>query len=320
MSKIQNNIPEHLLQQLPQLGYRPVKPEDHRVFEPYYDAMNGHYASSLSFTCLLAWSDAISTFYKSVWGGEGNLLVCLQYDGTVTQWTAIPFIGRYSRESVENAFRVLRMDMEALRMPLRVMDVSEWMVPFYQGAGEISWDIENPREWMDYIYQRADFEKSLNSSDSLYRCRYFLRKFSPETVVLTSAHKEECLDCLRAFWCPGRDCADCFACPVDAIGNVVGALDNLRADGLLVRVGGRPVGFCITTCRNGLGVYQFKHANNHIKGVNEYLLRECFDRFLTVAEEINYTEDMGDEGLRAYKSKLAPYTLSPRMTLRGTIA
>ena len=76
MSKIQNNIPEHLLQQLPQLGYRPVKPEDHRVFEPYYDAMNGHYASSLSFTCLLAWSDAISTFYKSVWGRETFLSAC----------------------------------------------------------------------------------------------------------------------------------------------------------------------------------------------------------------------------------------------------
>ena len=69
MSKIHNDIPEHLLQQLPQLGYRPVKPEDQRVFEPYYDAMNGHYASALSFPCLLAWSDAIYIFYKSVGGG-----------------------------------------------------------------------------------------------------------------------------------------------------------------------------------------------------------------------------------------------------------
>ena len=62
----------------------------------------------------------------------------------------------------------------------------------------------------------------------------------------------------------------------------------------------------------------FKHTDNHLKGINEYLLRECFTRFLSGAEEINYTADIGDEGLRAYKSKLAPYTLSPSMTLRGT--
>ena len=302
------------MKQLSQLGYRRLTQKDQRVFEPCYDKMNGHYASALSLPCLLAWSDAIRVFYKPV----GSLLCCLQYDGTIETWTALPFIGRYSKESVGNALRVLREDMEALRFPLCVADVSEWMAPFYQSVGEISWKIENPREWMDYIYQRADFEKSLNSSDSLYRRRYFLRKFSPETVVLTSAHKEECLDCLRAVWCSGRDCADCFACPVDAVSNVAGALDNLRADGLLVRVDGKPAGFCIVSCRNGLGCYLFKHADNHMKGINEHLLSECFTRFLSGAEEINFTEDIGNEGLRAYKSKLAPYTLSPRMILRGT--
>ena len=320
MAKVINNIPEELLKRLSQLGYRRLTPEDWRVFEPYYNAMNGHYASSISFPCLLAWSDAIRIFYKSVGGeSERGLLACLQYDGTIETWTALPFIGRYSKESVGNAFRVLLADMEALRFPLCVMDMSEWMAPFYLDLGGISWEIENPREWMDYIYQRTDFENSLNSSDSLYRCRYFLRRFSPETVVLTPAHKEECLDCLRTVWCPGRDCADCFAYPADAIGNVVGALDNLRADGVLVRVDGKPAGFCVVSCRNGMGCYLFKHADNHMKGINEYLLRECLTRFLSGAEEINFTEDIGNEGLRAYKSKLAPYTLSPRMTLRGRV-
>ena len=65
-----------------------------------------------------------------------------------------------------------------------------------------------------------------------------------------------------------------------------------------------------------MGVYLSKRTDNRIKGINEYLLRECFTRFLSGAEEINYTEDMGNEGLRAYKSKLAPYRLSPRITLR----
>ena len=103
---------------------------------------------------------------------------------------------------------------------------------------------------------------------------------------------------------------------MDAVSNVVGALDNLRTEGLLVRVDGKAAGFCVVLRLNGMGVYLLKHADNRMKGINEYLLRECLTRFLSGAEKINFTEDMGNEGLRAYKSKLAPYTLSPRITLR----
>lgn len=313
MAKITTILPEPLVRQLARLGYRRVTKHEQRVFDPYYDAMNDHWTSAACFLCILAWRDAIPTFYKPV----GGLLCCLQYDGTVGEWTAIPFMGRYSPESVGNAFRVLRADMEALRFPLKVMELSEWMLPFYQGLDGISWEVERPRELADYIYRRTDFENALNSSDNRYRYRYFLRRFSPETVVLTPDRREECMDFMRAAWCPGRECADCFCCPVETIGNVTDALDAVRADGVLVRVDGKPAGFCITTCRNGLGIYQFKHAYNHMKGINEYLLRECFTRFLSGAEEINFTDDMGVESLRAYKSRLAPYTLSPRIVLRG---
>ena len=314
MAKVINNISEHLLKQLSQLGYRLVKPQDQRVFDPYYDAMNGHWSSPASFLCILAWNAATPTFYKPI----GALLCCVQYESTLGEWIALPFIGRYSKESFENAFRVFRGDMETLGLPLTVMFLSEWMAPFYQSARGISWKTENRRNAMEYIYRRADFVKSMDSADSRYRYRYFLRRFSPETVVLKPEHREACMDCMKAVWCPSTECSDCYACPLEAVGDVVNALDDLRAGGLLVRVDGKPIGLCIVSCRNGLGLYMFKHTDNHLKGINEYLLRECFTRFLSGAEEINYTADIGDEGLRAYKSKLAPYTLSPSMTLRGT--
>ena len=121
MSKIHNNILEHLLQQLSQLGYRLVKPEDQRVFDPYYDKMNGHWSSPVSFLCIIAWNEAVSAFYKPI----GALLCCVQYDGTLGEWMALPFIGRYCQESFGNAFRVFRADMETLGFPLKVMFMSE---------------------------------------------------------------------------------------------------------------------------------------------------------------------------------------------------
>lgn len=306
-------IREEQLQTLEQLGYQQVKPTDQPIFSPYYDQMNGHWSSATCFLCLVAYEGTITAFYKKA----GDVLLCLEYDGTADELVAIPFIGRYTNETVSHAFQILQSDMAALGVPLVVMDIVPWMLSFYDKMG-ISWEITDLRDLRDYIYQRSDFLASMERSDDRYRYRYFLRRYEPETIVLTKEHARECIDCMEAFWCTRVDCSSChYGCPRDTVAYVMREFENLETDGLLVRVGGRPVGFCITTCRNGLGVYQHKHADNYIKGVNEYLLRECFDRFLSGAEEINYTEDMGLEHLRAYKSRLSPYTLQPKLILRA---
>lgn len=300
---------------LQELGYRPVTAEDYSVFAPYYDAMNEAWSSALSFPCIIAWSDAVPAFYKIA----GGMICCLQYDGTIQKWTAIPFIGHYSNESFSEAFSVMRSDMNTLGLQLLIVDMSEWMLPFYQGVSGIFWNVERPRKWMDYIYRREDFVGTMESADFRYRYRYFIRHFSPETVVLTSEHREECMTLMREVWCPSHECSECFACPLKAVERVVGMMDSIiltgGGGGTLVRVNGKPAGFCIVSQYNDVGLYVFKHANNRMKGINEYLLKECFTRFLSGTDEINFTEDIGNEGLRAYKCRLAPYSLSARITL-----
>lgn len=306
-------MPEESLLTLERLGYQPVKPADQMIFSPYYDRMNGHWSSATCFLCLAAYEGTITAFYKKA----GEVLLCLEYDAIAGELVAIPFIGRYTQETVSCAFQILQSDMAALDVPLVVMDIVPWMLPFYDRIG-VSWEITDLRSLRDYIYQRSDFLASMESSDNRYRYRYFVRRYAPETITLTKELWRDCIDFMEEFWCPHRDCSSChYGCPRDTVANVMRDFEHMEADGILVRVDGRPVGFCITNCRNGLGIYQFKMANNHIKGVNEYLLRECFDRFLTDAEEINYTEDMGLEHLRAYKTRLSPHTLQPRLTLRA---
>lgn len=310
MSKVLYQIPEFLSKQLERLGYRRITAAAQRIFNPYYDAMNEHWPSDISFLCKLAWDETLHTFYKPV----ADMLVCLEYDTASGVLTAVPFLGRYAPEAIADVFRVLRADVEALRVPLVIADVSPWMLPFYQGLG-VPWEVSDERALSDYIYQRGDFAASMNRPDTRYRYRYFVRRFAPETVELTRAHRAECADFMREYWCPTLDCAACYGCPMRAVDRVIGGFDSLRADGLLVRVDGKTAGFCVVSCRNGMGLYLFKHTNNRLKGINEYLLRECFTRFLGEAGEINYTEDMGIESLRTYKSKLAPYTLLPKFKL-----
>ena len=72
---------------------------------------------------------------------------------------------------------------------------------------------------------------------------------------------------------------------------VVSSFDKINAYGILVRVDGKIAGFCIVTKKMGQAVYQFKHAINRIKGINEYMLRECYERYLQGVDFINYTEE-----------------------------
>ena len=39
---------------------------------------------------------------------------------------------------------------------------------------------------------------------------------------------------------------------------------------------------------------------------------------MNISDEINYTDDMGIESLRAHKSRLSPYTLLSKLRLRET--
>ena len=108
-------------------------------------------------------------------------------------------------------------------------------------------------------------------------------------------------------WCGEKTCEECHCgCLLRVIDNLVPVFDKIRINGILVRVEGKMAGLCIVSCRNGLGVYQYKNAVNRIKGINEYLLRESFERYLQSADTINYTEDMGVENLRYYKEHMAP--------------
>lgn len=77
---------------------------------------------------------------------------------------------------------------------------------------------------------------------------FFLRRFASKTVVLTSARREECLDFMKKYRCSSMACEDCFACPLNAVGAAVGTLAELRAEGILVRVGGQLAGGCIVSC------------------------------------------------------------------------
>ncbi len=314
-TKTYYDIPEDFMNRLKERGYKKVTGEQKKEFDPYYDKMNEHWCANTSFVNLWGWSDTFPVYCK-ISNGYVYLIQFLRTDGYPV---ASPFLGCYTKDGITEAIREIKKDFEYFEYPLVFMDITPWMLPYFTETG-IDFEIEDLRELQDYIYTPEALWEGLNQSDDRYRYRYFKRRYQYETIELNSEHADECLRFMDEHWCKFEECSKCCGCLKQVIFRVVSKFDTPDEYGILVRVEGKTAGICIVSNRNGLGIYQYKNAVNQIKGINEYLLRECFERYLQNVDVINYTEDMGIENLRYYKehltshySLLSKYTLSEKV-------
>ena len=301
-NKHYNEMPGELCSGLASLGYRLVRPEDQALFDPFYDRMNGTWTSSSCFPNFPGWMESEVIYMKQA----GDFMIVLAYLKMDDSLVLGPFLGKHTAEDINRLISLVKKDFDVLERKLTFMYITGWMLPFYD-SGLIDFTKENHRDHMEYLFTPEEFKAGMDASDDRYRYRYFKRKYDYEVFDITPEYRKEIYEFMDYRWCLNTGCGVCaFGCLKKVIDNIVKNFDILRVNGILVRVNGSTAGFCIVSHRNGLGVYQYKNTINKYKGINEYLLRECFERFLSDVKVINYTEDLGNENLRYYKSHMAP--------------
>lgn len=311
-TKIYHKMPHEMEKLFAGQGYCELTVENQGLFDTYYDIMNDHWSANTCFLNMYSWKESYPTYFKVT----KELIIVITYLNTEGYPVAVPFVGHYTNENVSECLAVLKEDFAVFNSPLVIMDVVPWMLPYYEASGT-AFDIEDNRDYMDYTFTPEQFLAGREAQDDRYRYNYFKRKFAYETEEITPAHRDEIRQFMEDEWCADKSCEECHCgCLKKVVDNLIPVFDKIRIDGIIVRVDGKIAGICIVSCRNGLGVYQYKNAVNRMKGINEYLLRESFDRFFQSVRTINYTEDMGVENLRYYKEHMAPaYTLLSKLTL-----
>ena len=298
---------------LEKLGFKYLGIEDEAIFERYYKAMEKPWASSIAFSGMIAWNHSIRTYYKEM----EHFLVCIAWDVSRDSWVCLPFFGMYEQESINQTFTKVKAFFELLQVPLIITDISEWMKPYYQAIPDTDWKIINDRGLCDYIYKADDFKAAMDGQKVRYDYRYFIRKYEPTLEIMSEEHREDCIQFLQQVWCAEHSCEECsYGCLKETAKGMFDSLQLKEANGIVVKKDGKIIAYCFVTYGMGQGIYLFKKTERGYRGINEYLHRECYERFLQEADIINYTEDMDLEGLRKYKEKLAPYYLEPRYELQ----
>lgn len=293
-------------------GYSPIQIQDRQLFSSYFKKMNGAWASSISFTSILAWNHSIEIYSRVI----GEYLSCIAEDKTEKRWVFLPPIGRYAKESIGDCIGSMRETARELEIPFIITDVSEWMLEYLMDAGEVRLEASYEENLSDYIYTMEDFRNSMDSQKTRYNYRYFIRNYNP-IVVDVDLCLEEIISRLEETWCTFHDCSYCsYGCLLDTARNIIGCTKEAGAHGIAVLVDGKMEGYCIVSKEKDQLFFHFKKCFGKFRGLDEFLHSKCIELFAGNAAYVNYTEDMGIEGLRYYKRRLARYTLMHKYELR----
>jgi hypothetical protein len=298
---------------------RPLELGDAETLRPFFAAQR-YPLAAYSLLSVMAWRRADEL--EVSWAIAGDSLV-IGAEGTPGRYLALPIGAR--------APSVLELRDLAVRLGFS----EYWYVPgdllAALPAAELDAEFvarERP-EWGEYVF-RAEALAELKGR-RLAAKRNLVRQFEKTHVEtgraavgpIRPSDVGECTAFLDA-WCAERGCAEADRQPLEcerrAAEAALAEMHALGAEGVVARVDGRVAGFGIGyRVTAGLAALHFEKAFASIKGLYQYLDRECARRlFQGRYELVSKESDMGLPGLaqakRSYDplSKTAVFALSLR--------
>ncbi|MDR2634093.1 MAG: phosphatidylglycerol lysyltransferase domain-containing protein [Treponema sp.] len=195
---------------------------------------------------------------------------------------------------------------------LRVFAVEDRFLKEYKAINGYDIQVEYKEKNSAYVYRTKDLLE-LSGSINYYkrkRLKNFLDNPSVSLHPLTKANVHLCLE-IEKQWCKAQDCEYCESfcgCEKKALGIMVSLFDERVQKGLLCYYEGIPAGYII--CEKGNTEVAFLYfGKGIIPGLFVYLIYTMFSRYITDAEYMDINDDMGNSGLRQFKSHLSAHEL-----------
>lgn len=198
-----------------------------------------------------------------------------------------------------------------------------WFVPEAYieryGEEELSryFSIVPHEDYDDYVFSTADLASLKGNKYSKKRnlINQFEREFVAEGRVQVEAMgpevKDECLEFLE-LWCAERDGCDGavnsdLACEKQAAITTIENLEQMELKGILVRLDGAVSAFGISApLTRDMATLQYEKAFSNVKGLYQYLDRECARRLFDGFRYINKESHMGMPGIARSKRSYHP--------------
>jgi hypothetical protein len=293
------------------MNFQPIEIEDYGTLRPFFENQPYRH-SNYSLFSIVVWSN--QAFRTSYALREGSVLFLNE---SVLNSADRHLFLPVSPVKKPRPAQLCALAMEAGITQYRFVP-DEYMLYHDRGEIETLFTITEQPEYEDYIYLAEDLARLRGNrfAGKRNQIHQFVREYvktDRATVEkMTPDHRGDCLRFLEK-WCEIRDCdADQnydLSCERKAAVLALQSIHRLDVEGIVIRVDGVVSAFAIASrLRDDIGVLNFEKAFPDIKGLYQFLDRECARNLLSVYRYINKESDMGVSNLAQMKKSYHPVT------------
>jgi hypothetical protein len=295
-------------------SFEPLRLETKTLYDEYIRLLPGALPSPLYFQSLYAWN---FVFVNRCGIFEGHLCIAVK-DTMAHEVFAVPPLGALDGTFASAVGRVFS-EFESEGLPCSFSEVSHFMLPHFLSLAAYDVAVSYDTDWSDYMFTREDFCASTQKKSHREALHYYTRVFDPRVREISSSDREVVLGITKKFFCAERVCSDCFCgCEMKVVSRMIQGWDELDMNGVIVESGGEAIGFGTVCRQKDTLLFLSKKVRRKTRGLNEYLNAALMNRFGGDCVYVNYSDDMGSEGLRSYKSRLGDHVLMHRYVVNLT--
>ncbi|MDR1902735.1 MAG: hypothetical protein LBQ88_10700 [Treponema sp.] len=287
-------------------GFLPVNKDSFFQFRNFDDKES--VVMETTSTILTVWGGAVNALYKII---QGLLCITVIVEGSEAYFE-IRFPPPAAGGLKAAMDSLWALSLKAGFTSIRIGAVEEAFLSVYDELKGYNCTTGYSDDHSEYLYRTGDLLELAGGVNLNKRTRLkkFLNNDNFSLSPLTGENIGLCLE-IQKEWCLRRDCASCasFAgCETKALENMVAIFDPALYNGIVCFHEARPVGYVLWENRAGKTAFIY-FAKANTANLNVYLYYMAVKQFLSAVEFININEDMGNMGIRMFKSHLGVYKL-----------
>jgi hypothetical protein len=194
---------------------------------------------------------------------------------------------------------------------LRIWAVEELLLKDYKDLVDYEITSEYSGDWSEYAYKIGDLLElsggiNLNKRN---RLKKFLNRQDISLLPINRGNIHTCL-AIEDEWCRHQDCKYCKSfsgCAKESLHNMIDIFDDHIHRGILAYIDNTLAGYVIWEQASRIAFVYFSKAI--VANYNVYLYYILSKMYLSDAEYVNISSDMGHAGLRLFKQHLGTYEL-----------
>jgi hypothetical protein len=301
------------------MEFTPILPSDFSRLKKYFEEQK-YRLSAYSPSGIIVWGNNI---YKAEYVLDGDTLIisnrCITRPGESYLLLPISQRRNYSPSDLRDLARKAELD-------------TYWYVPQeyleeHESEIRLLFQVTEQPELEEYLYKTKDL--ALLRGNRYASKRNWVNRFEKDfagRILIEPIVSDAISECLLFLedWCRAFPCSpelnESLYCEKQATINALKALETLNLNGILIRINGYVEAFAISSgLTKDIGVLSFEKARSDIKGLYQFLDRECARRLFPNYQFINKENDMGLPGLAQSKQSYHPIEKikSYRLTLKS---